>query len=601
MTSVLIGSSALSNPRHGVCARERTDDIRNSGANLRGVLQDVMSVYSVFLDVVKIEIGRMFVDTSPKNVNRANVLEALADAFAAGADVVAVYYAGHGHAKQGTWCFHDLAGELSLIDHVEVSAMWVHRSMRRPGQKLYIIMDSCYSGHWQDLANGEDVFVKTSCARNAVCKENRGGGIWTQAWVADVSTRCSSLDEQTRAMVFHALISSSDTRAEPTCPAVETCGKFSWKVVPKAGLVVRMGPSEASRKKYPLPAGTLIAEVRRQDGFMLFEKMVVNSGPHKGWINVQEGFPDKLAASIDVPPNVVVLYHLRISDDVLEKGLADPFFHSRFIEACGVLGWKRPADVFCHPDHLMLNIVALTAEWDALQTTKPGGPLILFAVGPLEMLAALCVAGALSFEAVLCAAWEIGILLQHASALFALQVNAVNYLRQEVEHLCFRASQAAGPGHVCFVSDTILETFHWIEGTHKAISILLQISSESRHGKLEMTEFQGAGAAGAVHEQEILAIMERATLAMKPLTHKIYLSGVLQPLSLEMPVQQLVRTVNTYWQQPVHFHNTFAAVIDAECPGAFYVLGHSQLMSDALRGISIEAHKALKDFKELEG
>jgi len=99
-------------------------------------------------------------------------------------EVCVLIYCGHGEAGTGNWMMDDN----KTISFPDILRLWklsrsnVQQSQPPLFRHLLLYLDSCYSGHWCDLAtrmNVPDVSIQAS----ASAEQRAGDGVFTKLWI----------------------------------------------------------------------------------------------------------------------------------------------------------------------------------------------------------------------------------------------------------------------------------------------------------------------------------------------------------------------------------------------------------------------------------
>jgi len=288
-SAVLIASSAAADPRRGVHARHRLGTATKSKGDLAGTIPDIAAAYSILLVCLGIAIRKMFVDVDPETVNRNAVLRSLRKEFDSCKDFVVVYYTGHGQAGTGSWCFEELGTKtLRFISFQDVAEIWHARNNCDASQRLYLVVDACFSGKWAAAATRDDgIIVRASCGESDLAMEDASGGLWTSAWAKEVAAVADRFDPEKGLSYVTSGLQVDDRRAiaDPESDAINGDAGQMWLALAEDGVIVREEASSLSKQYVTkLSKGTLLMELASKGPRLRYRKASLGRGPEEGWI-----------------------------------------------------------------------------------------------------------------------------------------------------------------------------------------------------------------------------------------------------------------------------------------------------------------------------
>jgi hypothetical protein len=120
-----------------------------------------------------------------RDPKRDDVLKQIREFFELNIDDYLLYYTGHGEEKNGSWIF----GE-KKISFDDIMLQWKH-NLEHESKRLFIISDSCYSGHWplqakhyeENIKSKNRIFIQAATRVSEYAKDTYNGSYFTQEFV----------------------------------------------------------------------------------------------------------------------------------------------------------------------------------------------------------------------------------------------------------------------------------------------------------------------------------------------------------------------------------------------------------------------------------
>lgn len=175
-SAILIGAS-IKNLAVGskATARKRVGEYAKS-SDLAGTYNDVNMVNNLFLNSGINIMARILCD-SPDN-RKDHIQRKCRDLFSQNESCY-LYYSGHGSTNgKGYLCI----GTEEFISSDEIFGWF--QDFKKSNSKLFIILDSCYSGSWSNIANSELIFVYPACSADDYAYDSSDGGLYTKQWIS---------------------------------------------------------------------------------------------------------------------------------------------------------------------------------------------------------------------------------------------------------------------------------------------------------------------------------------------------------------------------------------------------------------------------------
>jgi len=166
----------------GTSLREPSNDYKAKGItpktcslNIKGNLNSDkdINLMKKFLKSRAIELDDANIVLGAKDPTREILLKKLSAFFEKG-DFWMIYYTGHGQEKTGAWCLETDVDCWEVVSPDDILTVWNNRPVKKKGDGLLLIVDSCYSGFWVDALSEkkiDDVFLQSSCG-NEPCSQN---------------------------------------------------------------------------------------------------------------------------------------------------------------------------------------------------------------------------------------------------------------------------------------------------------------------------------------------------------------------------------------------------------------------------------------------
>lgn len=630
--AVLVASSAAADPTRGVHARTRADGPKLGDGDLVGTIVDIASVYAYLLSSLKVAIHKMFADVDPENVNSSKVMQALATAFSLGKDFVIVYYSGHGQQATGAWCFEEPGTRAyTFISCTDVTTCWRQRRNARAGQTLYLILDSCFSGHWTIGAHAEmDVIVQAACGEEGLAADTTEGGVWTKSWLRAVAEVADERDPE-RGLIMSGVVDSA--RIDEAAAVVACLGEGNsgvatellsptamWRVVSASGgVAVRQGSSLKSQLlRAKLATGTLVREVEHQGERLRYTKASLGAGPDNGWISTRVN-NSVLAEKTDRSPAVVLLFAPAASCFVgmLSAVQDHPVVKEVLREADSALCLdKSSLDLCLHgpQDHIryMLTVVADVVGFRKLLHLDPevsASRLVMAHYDPASLVAALCCASVMSFGEGLRLIKVMGeAIWKSNSAGGYCQVKVVGLMEETLLHVCAEAVRASGQDAICQITHFSFPLCYWVtvaESISEEFVRMCRSDPSASHVQLDYD--QGTRHAGAYvpiggsHTgafapfiPDIEAAIDRLLPTMQAPRCTVWVDTDVAPLESGCSVTDIARVLKRCLCAPMKFHQMIEGIINQEDVAEFYEVGPGTELTRLLKGIDPRASRACR-------
>jgi hypothetical protein len=229
---LIAGSADTDSVKKGHVVSKKCEYQQGAKGDLKGPIIDVANMEKLFLahdqtlGLTQTRTSRSF-----RESGQATSVDQVRDAISTvmmdpEADVVELFYSGHGVMLKGTWCFENCAGKVTdYITFEDITAMWKRARASYPRKiKLYLICDCCFSGAWVRAAeqlNDPTVCVRASCGETEVSWDSASGGKFTKelvrlAYAAPRPTLSGSMNQGVRKLFS----GSSLQTCEPQTPCI---------------------------------------------------------------------------------------------------------------------------------------------------------------------------------------------------------------------------------------------------------------------------------------------------------------------------------------------------------------------------------------------
>jgi hypothetical protein len=539
--------------------------------DLLGTIPDIAATYSLFLVSLQIAIQKIFVDVDAEAVKRSSVLKSLEELFDLGTEFAVVYYTGHGQAETGGWCFEEPgATGHTFITYNDVAKRWHARKQRSECQKLYLIVDACFSGIWVAAAKQDDsIVVQASAGETDLAAEDVTGGLWTSLWTRQVATLA---DYRNPEIGLLARVPSLPVRATGNANADTSRAGQRWLVVAQDGVVVREGVSLYSKQmQTKLANGTLITELGSKGNRLQYSKASLGSGPDQGWITTGINGKELVMKSARAPATAIMFTWVAHRVPTPAK--------SRLQEAEGILNRARPGWDSEPNSPVFLacsRYISMVSAWEKLIAAVPSladDCLVLLPHG-LCILAALFAAGSLTFKQGLLLSLRLGDACQMSFAIDEVWVSGLT--EETLDRCCLQVKTERNSADYCAI-DTHMNPLLYLV---KCARDLRPALVDACHGHGEVAVRAQASEDRCLHTpimtdfaQGFYACLDVMMPTIRSPSHVIWDGCSMRSLGQGCPPKDIRDCLRNMMTHPVFWQSMVTRSIQEDSVGVIYELG----------------------------
>jgi len=501
---------------------------------------------------------------------------------------VSHYLFGHGQAGTGGWCFEEPGATAHrVITYNDVAKRWHARKQQSESQKLYIIVDACFSGKWAVAAKQDaSIVVQASTGENDLAVEDVSGGLWTVSWTSHVAALADARIPE-EALMAAAPSSPLDATGQDCmmhASADASNAGQRWLVVAADGVVVREGASLYSKQKPPkLANGALVTELESRGARLHYSKASLGFGPSQGWITKRSNGKE-LIIKTDREPATAILFPTVLPKEEFAVMTAT----ANLQEATSILDRERPGWNSKSNSWFMDTYLHGVVAWEKVLATIPhsaDGCLILLPYGFADIFSALFAAGCLTCSQGLALALQ---LEQAISRSFGrLHAVVVYGMTEEVLNKCISqvTTECDATGY-CAIDAHLNPLLFRVKCARELVPALADACNGN--GALHVNaEGDFCDCTPLLHDylHDFHAALDLMIPTFWSPKHVVWLPSSETPLRPGCSSLEVAEFLRHFLTHPLYHQKTVERSIQEDCVGAIYELCPERRYSELLSGL----------------